>query len=120
MLESQKLVIAKLVRESSEHGVAIRSPRADVLEAVKRDYGTLFAYWKTAEDVLPAEAGVAYIIADDELLPSEESGEKVRVPTNTKLQAVASSSAVGDVSDGAVTEGEKRGEERTSLPTAFN
>ena len=127
VLESQKLVVAKLVRSLSDHRVVIRSDRADVLDAVRRDFGTLFTYWNGEEGggelVEPEGDGTAYIFADDVLLPEEEGGQKVRVPNNTKLHAVASSGDLPDASTvhhGAITESEKRGEEYTSLRTAFN
>ena len=70
VLESQKLVVAKLVRNMSEHTVAIRSMRDDVIKAVQRDFGTLFQYWRLGEGTLPeyAPVGMEYIIADDELI----------------------------------------------------
>jgi len=122
VLESQKLVVAKLVRSLCEHTVVIRAARADVLDAVKRDFGTLFTYWcASEEEPLPAEAaGMACILADDELLPTEDGDQKVRVPVNTKLHAVAPSGHMLDISAGTITEGEKRGEERTSMRTTFN
>lgn len=120
--ESQKLVIARLVRELSDHTVAIRSLRDDILHAVKRDFGLRFTYWKLGEADLPADRleGIAYIVADDALLPTSDDGENVRVPLDTKLKAVASSSdVVVDVPEGVLTEGEKRGEGRSAMPLAF-
>jgi hypothetical protein len=63
-------------------------------------------------------------VADDELLPVEESGAKVRVPTNTKLQATdtCAAEAVTALSGDCQTpsEDERRGEGRTSMPVVFN
>ena len=117
------------MRNLSEHRVAIRSPRDDVLQAVQRDFGTVFKYWKLDEGQLPegslkrsnGHAGAhAYLVADDLLLPTTDGGEKVRVAVNTKLQAVASSSELAVVPDGAPSDGEKRGEGRSAMPLGFN
>ena len=122
VLESQKLAIAQIVRRQSEYAVVIRSPRDDVLTAVKRDFGTHFQYWRLAEDTLPSDgpAGMAYIVADDELLPTEGDGVKVRVPMDTKLAAVA----VGDVYHAPLkssepSDAEKRGEGPSSMSVTF-
>ena len=126
VLESQKLVVARMVRESSDHEVAIRTLREDVIVAVRRDFGTLFRYWRLSEDTLPDDApcGMVFIIADDELLPRDEHERKLYVPINTKLEAVASSAAQGKPGSlsttGGVPDAEKRGEGRSSLPTVFN
>ena len=130
VLESQKLVVAKLVRNMSEHTVAIRSMRDDVIKAVQRDFGTLFQYWRLGEGTLPeyAPVGMEYIIADDELLPRDDDERKVYVPNNTKLEAIASGAvaykpdeeSIALAHAGAVPDGEQRGEGRSSLPTTFN
>ena len=61
-------------RELSAHAVAIRSPRADILLAAQREYGTLFSYWRVGEEEMPDDvanaSGVALVIADDVLLPT--------------------------------------------------
>jgi len=125
VLESQKLTIAQIVRGECEHTVVIRSPRDDVLSAVKRDFGTRFEYWKLAEDTLPSDkpAGMAYIVADDELLPTEGDGVKVRVPTNTKLGAVAAEDPTsplhGPGKSSELSEAEKRGDGPSSMPMSF-
>ena len=121
VLESQKLVVAKLVRELTEHTVVIRSTRADIIEAVQRDFGTLFTYWRHGEHELPSQrpAREAYIIADDELLPTEEGGAKVRVPTNTKVHAVVPSNEPIPAAF-AIDVSEKHGEGPTSMSSAFN
>ena len=122
VLESQKLTVAKMVRDLSEHAVVIRSPRSDVLEAVKRDFGTQFVYWMLPEGDYPVNspAGTAYIVVDDELLPTDDGGEKVRVPTNTKIAATAKEDDDAIVPDSQVTKEEHRGEGPTSMRTTFN
>ena len=118
--------VVQLVRKISNHEVVIRSSREDVLNAVRRDFGSLFKYWQLDEPSLPSDGsvpkGAAVLVVDDELLPKDEHGEKVRVPTNTKLQAIASKTdvAAGDGSDGAPPPSEKRGEGPSSMRTAFN
>ena len=105
-----------------------------MLQAVKCDFGMRFCYWQLDEGELPAETppGMAYVIADDELLPTSEGGKKVHVPINTKLHAEAPE---GDTAfrvvvvtkgngkrprDEGPTEAEKRGEGRSTLPMTFN
>ena len=61
--------------------MAIRDSRADILDAVRRDFGTRFEYWQLPVGQLPepeADGPDAYVVVDDELLPSV-GGEKVRV-----------------------------------------
>ena len=132
VLESQKLAVAKRIRDLSEHTVIIRSPRADILEAVKRDFGTQFVYWRLAEGQYPADSpvGTAYIIADDELLPTDDGVGKVRVPNNPTRAAAAVRSGGSDSAidpDAAhllqvsvTDEAERCGEGPTSMRTVFN
>ena len=44
----------------------------------RKDYGVRFVYWKLGATELPAaDAGMAFVVADDVLLP-ERAGQKVR------------------------------------------
>jgi len=127
VLESQKLVVARWVRENSEHAVAIREQRDSVLTAVRNDFGVRFLYWRLPNDQVPTGelAGTAYVIADDELLPTD-GGKKVYVPLNSN---VVNALAAENVPNGTASRkraagqdapiSELRGEGRASLPTSF-
>lgn len=108
-----------MVRELSDYVVVIRSPLDEVLHAVKRDFGTLFTYWRLGEGEIPANEpeGVTYVVADRELLPISSGGKNTRVPTDTKLQALVL--GVPGNSSGGITEGEKRVQGRSAMPVAF-
>ena len=128
VLESQKLVVARWVRENSEHAVAIREQRDSVLTAVRKDVGVRFLYWRLPNDQVPTGelAGTAYVIADDELLPTD-GGKKVYVPLNSNVvNALAAENVPNDTASRKRAAGqdapisELRGEGRGSLPTSFS
>ena len=109
------------MRDHSEHGVAIREQRDNVLTAVRKDYGVRFAYWKLPMGEVPSGAmdGMAYIVADDELLP-ESQGKKVYVPLNSNVSDYAvgmTPSGLDPAKDMPLSE--KQGEGKASLPTVF-
>ena len=111
----------------SEHTVAIREKRNDILAAVRKEYGILFAYWPLETGELPGtcDSGMAYVIADDELLPTRD-GMKVLVPNNNKVdsEAPAARSTVNGAKRARVDEDEgevkeQRGGGRASLSVSF-
>ena len=91
VLESQKLVVARHVVDLSPHPVIVRSPRSDVLDAVRKEYGLRFRYHlsrpgEEAPTPPPVAGGGSggfggcYVVADEELLPSDAAGRRVSVP----------------------------------------
>ena len=112
-----------MVRDMSEHTVAIREKRNDILAAVRKEYGILFAYWPLETGELPGtcDSGMAYVIADDELLPTRD-GMKVLVPNNNKVDSEAP--AVNGAKRARMDEDEadvkeQRGGGRASMSVSF-
>lgn len=116
--ESQKLVIARIVRGTSEHSVAIREGRTDILDAVRRDFGILFEYWQLHEGELPVghDPAVGVVVADDELLPKRAGGESVRVPATSSAAMAGDGGAKRRRSDGLL---DHALDGRTSVSTSF-
>ena len=113
------------MRKTSAHTVAIRETREDVLTAVRKEFGILFTYWQLASNRPPGFPegnglpGVAYIVADDVLLPTRNGVKVLAWTPPVEQNGVGSTSKKRTREEEEATEREQRGEGRVSLPVSF-